>query len=338
MHIALRLRRRFDNPVNGALDGVVAPSRQQIAGIDDTSPLDRRGVHELAVRALDLQPAGRVLEEQRDGAVVGVLARAHLARVDLEHLLVHGGVVQQTQGVVAHVEEAVEEVGVDAHSHGDRAHYLDVKRLALREKIGHGGFEAHQLALLGGPLVWVTGLVLAPNLEAFLDIGSLAANLVDFCDIGQLCYLLTAWSGVAAVRLRSCPAMGELGINREFEELGRSVKDVLAGLGGDGDVAEVNEAGGLEPLEDRFRRLELLGLVAVEKPAEIYQLRSVSDVKLTTRNNGDSPYRDKKSVCLHCCFLHLVVLTFANSVVITTGAGTGRSEGQKIVFIFWYQS
>lgn len=77
--------------------------------------------------------------------------------------------------------------------------------------------------------------------------------------------------------------MGELGLGRELEEFGRGVKDVGAGLGGDGDVAEVDEPGRLETVEDRFGRLELLGLVAIEELAEIYQLRSGSTVKLIRR-------------------------------------------------------
>jgi len=64
------LARRLDDAVDGALDGVVAPAGEQIASIDDHGALDGSGVDELACRALDLEPAAAVLEEQGDGPVV----------------------------------------------------------------------------------------------------------------------------------------------------------------------------------------------------------------------------------------------------------------------------
>lgn len=53
---------RFNDTVNGALDGVVAPSGQKVAGIDDTSVLNGSGVDKLAAGALDLEATRGVLE------------------------------------------------------------------------------------------------------------------------------------------------------------------------------------------------------------------------------------------------------------------------------------
>jgi hypothetical protein len=64
------LMRRFHDTVDGTLDGVVAPPRQQVACIDNDGAFDRRRVYKLSRRALNLQSAPVVLEQERDGAVV----------------------------------------------------------------------------------------------------------------------------------------------------------------------------------------------------------------------------------------------------------------------------
>lgn len=69
MRLAFFVRRLHDS-VDRALDGVVAPSGQQIACVHDNGALYRRGVDELPRWALDLQAASVILEQQRDGAVV----------------------------------------------------------------------------------------------------------------------------------------------------------------------------------------------------------------------------------------------------------------------------
>ena len=158
--------------MDGALDGIVAPPSQQIPGVDHNGILNRRRIDELPIGTLHLQPTARVLEQQGDGAIVSMLACADLAGVDLEHLALHGGVVQQAQGVVADVDEAVKVVGVDAHADGDGTHHFDVQRLALVEKVGHGALEPYDLVFFHRPWVGVAWLVFAADLIAFLDIGS----------------------------------------------------------------------------------------------------------------------------------------------------------------------
>lgn len=59
----------------GAFDGVVAPSREQITGVDHDSSFDRSGIDELTCRTLDLETASVVLEQKGDGAIVLVMIR-----------------------------------------------------------------------------------------------------------------------------------------------------------------------------------------------------------------------------------------------------------------------
>lgn len=77
-----------------------------------------------------------------------------------------------------------------------------------------------------------------------------------------------------------------------------------AGGGGDGDVLEVDEASGLEALENGLGCLELLGVVPVEKSGEIDEL-SVLD--LCGCLEIGVLYRDKKPLGLHSCLLHVVI-------------------------------
>ena len=70
---ALVRARRLDHTMNGRLDRVVAPPCQKITGVNHHSVFDRRGVHEGSCRALHLEAASGVLEEQGDAAVVAVL-------------------------------------------------------------------------------------------------------------------------------------------------------------------------------------------------------------------------------------------------------------------------
>lgn len=84
MHVLLRRLWRFDNTVLGALDGIIRPAGQEIRCVHDDGVFDRCGVDESAFRREDLQAAGHVLEEERDGAVVGVSARSHSPLILLE--------------------------------------------------------------------------------------------------------------------------------------------------------------------------------------------------------------------------------------------------------------
>lgn len=49
--------------MNSALNRIVAPSRQQVSGVDDNGVLNRSCVDKIPVWALDLQAAAVVLEK-----------------------------------------------------------------------------------------------------------------------------------------------------------------------------------------------------------------------------------------------------------------------------------
>lgn len=265
---------RFHHPVDRALDGVVAPPGQQVSRVDDNGVLDRGGIDKLPVGRLHLQAAARVLEQEGDGPVVAVLARAHLTGVDLEHLALDGRVVQQSERVVADVQIGIEKVGFQPHADGDGPHHLEVQRLALVEEVGHGALEADHGATggFGGPLVRVPLLIVAADLEGLLDVGGAGADLLDLADVGQLGYLFAAGRGVATVGLGGGPAVRELGVEVEVEELGAGAKDVLARFRGDGVVLEVDEAGRLEAVEDGLGCFDLFGFGSGEELGEVDEL------------------------------------------------------------------
>jgi hypothetical protein len=96
MHILLGGLRRLDDAVLGALNGVVRPPRQKIRRVHDNGVFDRRGIDESAFGREDLQAAGHVLEEKRDGAVVGMRSGAHSPLVLLELACWAGRVVQES--------------------------------------------------------------------------------------------------------------------------------------------------------------------------------------------------------------------------------------------------
>ena len=256
-------------------DRIITPPGQQIPRIHHARPLDRRRVHEPTTGALHLQPAPAVLEQKRDRPVVRVRPGAHAARVAPEHVASHGRVVQQAQGVVGVADEAVEEglVG-QAHADGDGAHDRRVQRRELREEGGHGGAEAWHGGRGGlvGPAVGVGRLVVATHLEGFFDVGAGGAQRRDGGARGELGDFLAPRGGVAAVGFGGGPCQGVFGGGREAEEGGRGVEDVGEGGGGDGDVREVDEAGGLEACEDGFGGFEFLGGRAVQEFGEVDEL------------------------------------------------------------------
>ena len=268
MSIHIRTR-GLDDAVDRAADGVIAPPGEQIASVDNARILDGSRVHKVPVGAPNLQATPRVLEQQGDGAIVGVLAGSDLAGVDAKHLLLDGRVVQQAQGVVAVVDKAVEEGRVEAHADGDGPHHLDVQRLALVEEVEHDGFEVAHGVDRGGPLVGVVNLALAPDLEALLDVGYGATDGLDLGCVCLLRHLLPAGCRVAAVRLRGRPATRELGLERKVEELGRGPKHVLARLARDWDVAQVDKTSGLEAVQNGLGRLQSLVISPIEEFGKI---------------------------------------------------------------------
>lgn len=76
-----------------------------------------------------------------------------------------------------------------------------------------------------------------------------------------------------------------------------------------GDVGQVDEAGRLEAVEDRFGYFLLLGLVAMEELREVDQLcplSSAPSVAAVCERPVHLPdtYRDEEPVSLHSCLLH----------------------------------
>lgn len=116
------------------------------------------------------------------------------------------------------------------------------------------------------------GFVFAADLEGLFDVWRRVAQGFDFVQVGERCYFLTARGRIAAVGLRGSPCERLLRFDGQLEELGRGVKDTGAGCSRDGDVLEVDEAGGLEAREDGFGCLGLLGVVAIEEFGEVDEL------------------------------------------------------------------
>jgi len=170
--VLLRPARGLDDAVAGALDNVVRPAGEQVARVDDDGVGDGDRVDEGPPRAADLQAAARVLKQQRQGAVVAVLAGAHLARVVAEDGLGDGRVVQQAEVVVAAVGELVEEVLVgQAQAQGDGAHELHVQVLARREEVQHHALEVLAFVVeVVRPAVGQALDALAPDLHRFLEV------------------------------------------------------------------------------------------------------------------------------------------------------------------------
>jgi hypothetical protein len=124
-------------------------------------------------------------------------------------------------------------------------------------------------------VVRVGRVVVRADLERLLDVGDGVAQGGDGGRGGQLGDLLAARGGVAAVGFGGGPGEGVLGGARQAEEGGRGVEDVLPDGRGDGDVGEVDEAAGLEALQDGFGGFEFLGGRAVEEFGEVDELRVV---------------------------------------------------------------
>ena len=101
MPVLLRRFRRLNNTMLGALDSVVGPAREQVGGVDDDGVFDGGRIDEGVVGGEDLQAAGHVLEEEGDGAVVGVGACADAALVLLEFACRAGGVVEESDLLVS---------------------------------------------------------------------------------------------------------------------------------------------------------------------------------------------------------------------------------------------
>lgn len=271
----VRLPGWLNNAVNGALDCIVTPSCQQVSGIHDTRILNRRRVHIFSTGALHLQPARAVLEQQRDTPVIRVGARPHLTRVDLEDLTLDGRIVQQSQRIVSIVYKAIEKTLIESHAHGDGPHDLDMNILALIVKIQHGGLEPGDLgeASFIGPLVGVGRVRLAADFKGLFNVRIALLEFGDLVDVGQLGDLFAPWRRVPSICFGRGPSQGQFLLEAQLvEEGGRGVKDMLAFLGCDWQIAKVDEAGGLEAFEDGIGSLLALAGATVEKFGKVDEL------------------------------------------------------------------
>jgi hypothetical protein len=273
MLITSGLGRGLDDAVDGALDAVIGPACKQVSRIDHNRILDGRCVDESTIRRLDLQASAVILEEQGNRTIVGMLSRSNLSRILLEDVLVHGRVVKQAERVVAAIGILIEPGIVNAQAHRDGAHDLHVEALALLEEAQHDVLEHLALVVKAvRPLVGQAGLVVAADLEALLQVRDRGAQGLDVALLGQLRHLLAARRRVSPVRLRGRPAHRLLLLEGPLEEgrgLGEDALDVVARHA---MVLDVDEAGGLETVDEGARGgLALLG-GAREEETEIHKL------------------------------------------------------------------
>lgn len=243
--------RGLNDAMPRADDEIVAPPRQQIPGVDDDGARDRGGAHPRAARALDLEPAHVVLEQERDAAVVAVGARTDLVGVVGEHASVDGGVVEEAQGVVALVREGVEVV-LARHAHqadGDGPHDLDVEARELGVEGFHEGGEFVAGGVVGeavGPLVGVAWHVLPPDLEGLFEVGDGGAQFRDLGRVGELGDFLAAAGDVASVGGWGGPGQCIFLGLWAGEELGGEAEGFGDGRGRDGVVGQVEKTRGFE--------------------------------------------------------------------------------------------
>lgn len=216
--------------------------------------------------------------------------RPHLARVDLEDLALDCRVVQQSQRIIAIIHKAVKEALVESHAHGDGPHDLDVNFLALIVEIQHGRLESGHFGEAGfiGPLVGISRVGLATDLKGLFNVRIALLELGDLVDVGQLGDLFAAWGRVASICLWRGPSQGQFLVEAQLvEEGGRGVKDMLACLGCDGQVAKVNEAGGLEALKDGIGSLLTLAGATVEEFGKVDELMGSLVCKRYTVESSD---------------------------------------------------
>lgn len=217
-----------------------------------------------------------VLEEQGDRPIVAVRAGPHLAQVNLKHVLPDLGVMEQTQGVVAHVGVCVKPRLVDAEADSDGPHDLHVQRLARVMKVDHRAAEADQLGEsllpLIRPMVRVARLALATDLEALLEVGHGVPELLDVLVVRQRRGFLAPRRRVSPVRLGRRPAVRQLHLRRQPEVPGGRLEDVPTHRGRDRQTLEVDEARGLEPVQDCVRRRLALRGGAVQEGGEVDEL------------------------------------------------------------------
>lgn len=303
VHVALGWRGRLDDAVHCAFDRVVAPPRQEVAGVDDDGAGDGRCVDERPVWTLDLQAAATVLEEQRwvgriclvdvrgspghatqhntltDRPVIRMTARPDLALVPLENILVHLGIMQQPQRIILSIGILIEPSNINPQPQRHRPHDLCMQLGASPEEPLHerGKHLRVGVALARRrPVIRQPGLALAPDLEALLQVRVLRAQRLDVGGVGQVRHLLAALHHVAAVAARRRPRQRVLGGLRAREEAGAQREGARHAGRRDAVVREVDEAGALEAREDGVGGEFALAGSAREKGGEVDELFAVS--------------------------------------------------------------
>lgn len=124
--------------------------------------------------------------------------RPHLVAILRKNVLVGSRVVEQSQRVISHVGECVEEAWSETHSEADGAHDFDVQMVAGYEKRLHDGGEDITRGVMG-PVVGVAWLVVTTYLERFFEVGVDTAEGGDKRGVGELGYFFTAVGDVTAV-------------------------------------------------------------------------------------------------------------------------------------------
>lgn len=149
---------------------LVGPTLQAVPDVDDdlVRVLGQYGqVPPRVGLVLDLEAADRVLEEQGDGAEVGVLRDAHGALAEGRD--VGGRVVVDAQLRRVDAAEVLEEGRAEVHARLDGAEDVEVDLVAGVVEGLHEGPEAGQVLLVGPP-VGVQVVLLGALIERFLSL------------------------------------------------------------------------------------------------------------------------------------------------------------------------
>lgn len=161
-----------DDAVGDGAEAVVGQALHRVADVHDE--LGGRAGLDAVERAqvllvLGLEPAGRVLEQQRDGAEVGVLGDARRVAVgqDLPRQL---RVVQQPELVVGLVVQRPQVRLVDVQRHGQRRQQPVLGLEALLVEVLHLGPEARERRLVGPP-VGLERVAGSTHVKALLRLG-----------------------------------------------------------------------------------------------------------------------------------------------------------------------
>lgn len=258
-------------------DDIIGPPGQHVSGIDNDGIGDRRRVDEGPIGALDLQAAQRVLEKQGDSAVIAMFAGAHLAGLRAEHILGHGGIVQQTNKIIRAVCEPVEGVLGQAHADGDGVHQLRVQGGAAGGEVEHDVLEALALLVLRRPEIPDASGALGADLHGLFQVGVDLALRVDLGGVVRVAQFLAAVGDVAAIGLGTGPGQALLLLLRALEEqFGTGERFGNCGRGNP-VVFQINKTGGLECVGDAVGNRLLIRRCTIEEGTKVDELENGSE-------------------------------------------------------------